>query len=184
MKLQKRIDEKLVDKIHSIEAFRPVISPSARIRFVPLNVAPVSSWWKPYLGSIRQLALTCSFPNKHRLTYFPKNAFRFLALPFVLSLSLGCSGIRLPNKDGTGKILIIGFGIVSIPENKNTGVMAYQTTSIGAHLSSDPISRLNLGYSNVAVTSVDPASTDCYVESEFTPFGKVKTHINPKPHDQ
>lgn len=109
------------------------------------------------------------------------NRIFFLLIIMLLLFHLnGCCSIPLEGKNGTVHHLIIGIGVVTIPEKAdNTGVFATKSESIGLHFSNQPGLKFAAGYSKSSTIIIPETTENIVVEVSQRPFGPLTVEVNP-----
>ncbi len=101
---------------------------------------------------------------------------------FLLSLFCASCSIPIKGKNESVHHLIIGIGIVTTAkEDKNIGVLAVKTQTIGLQLSDQPGLKFALGYSDSSVVSVPETTENIVVEVNQPVLGPLTVEVNPKP---
>ncbi len=115
-----------------------------------------------------------------RLTFFSAAALAFLVT--------GC--IYIPSKSGTGRVLVVGIGLVSVNDRTNQAITATSTHVLGLGVSNRPGLQFGFGYASGTVTTVSDGAKDVRAEISQCPFGPLTvsvqsaTLISPTNHTQ
>jgi hypothetical protein len=108
------------------------------------------------------------------------------SVPLLVSGALsGCSGIEVRDPDGTIHYLIVGIGVVSIPENSGeAGATVAKSQALGLQVSTLPSLKFAAGYSQSSYISVPESVENLVVELSQRPFGPLHLEMNvPAPGD-
>ncbi|MDX2144418.1 MAG: hypothetical protein SFV19_13765 [Rhodospirillaceae bacterium] len=110
----------------------------------------------------------------------PRSARRLSGAGLLALCLQGCAQdsrgivIDLDGDPTTRHVMVLGFGIVSMPKaTAEASVTAVRTQSLGVSLSDLPGIALNAGYASSQVVAMPDGMKDVVVEFESTPFGKV-----------
>lgn len=106
-----------------------------------------------------------------------KKIFRRQVGFLVASALLACSGCSVPvhNDDGTLHYLVIGLGIVSVPDPiKTARVTVVKEQSLGVSLSNQPGTNFSLGYSSNTVVRIPVEAGDVSAEVSGGVLGPLK----------
>jgi hypothetical protein len=87
----------------------------------------------------------------------------------------GC--IYLPSKSGTGRVLVVGIGLVSINDRTNQAMVATSTQVLGLEVSNRPGLKFAAGYASGVVTTVSDGAEDVRAEVSHYPFGPVNVTV-------
>lgn len=111
-----------------------------------------------------------------------------LAFAALACLLTGC--IYIPSKSGTGRVLVVGIGLVSVNDRTNQAIVATSTHVLGMEVSNRPGLQFGLGYASGTVTTVSDGAKDVRAEISQCPFGPLTvsvqsaTLISPTNHTQ
>lgn len=94
-----------------------------------------------------------------------------LAFAALASLLTGC--IYIPSKTGTGHVLVVGIGVVSVNDRTNQALVATSTHVLGMQVSDQPGLKFGLGYASGVVTTVTDGAEDVRAEISQCPFGPL-----------
>lgn len=94
----------------------------------------------------------------------------------VLGLGSGC--LYLPSKSGTGRVLVVGIGLVSIHDRTNAPLTATSTQVLGLEVSDRPGLKVGVGYASSVVTTASDGAEDVRAEVSRWPFGPVKIQVD------
>ncbi len=94
------------------------------------------------------------------------------------ALLLGCGCLYLPSKSGTGRVLVVGIGLVSIHDRTNSALVATSTQVLGLEVSNRPGLKFGLGYASGVVTTVSDGAEDVRAEVSHRPFGPLHLRVD------
>ena len=107
-----------------------------------------------------------------------------LLLGLVGSLAVagvgGCSGVPIRSGESV-HYLIIGIGVVSVPDPAGPEVRVDRLRALGLTLADHPGLRLSLGYTSGIVVAVPEDAGDVRVEVSQRPFGPLRVQANHDP---
>ncbi len=93
----------------------------------------------------------------------------------ALALLTGC--IYLPSKSGTGRVLVVGIGLVTVNDRTNQAMVATSTQVLGVEVSHRPGLKFAVGYASGVVTTVSDGAEDVRAEVSHYPFGPVNVTV-------
>ncbi len=93
----------------------------------------------------------------------------------LTSLLSGC--IYIPSKTGTGHVLVVGIGVVSVNDRTNQALVATSTHVLGMQVSDRPGLKFGLGYASGVVTTVSDGAEDVRAEISQCPFGPLTVTV-------
>lgn len=93
-------------------------------------------------------------------------------------LGLGCGCLYLPSKSGTGRVLVVGIGLVSIHDRTNVPLTATSTQVLGLEVSDRPGLKVGVGYASSVVTTATDGAEDVRAEVSHWPFGPLKIQVD------
>jgi hypothetical protein len=99
-----------------------------------------------------------------------------LAAAGALLLGSGC--LYLPSKSGTGRVLVVGIGLVSIHDWTNSPLVATSTQVLGLEVSNRPGLKFGLGYASSVVTTASDGAEDVRAEVSHWPFGPLRIRVD------
>jgi hypothetical protein len=107
-----------------------------------------------------------------------------LLLGLVGSLAVvgvgGCSGVPIRSGENV-HYLIIGIGVVSVPDSAAPQVRVDRLRALGLSLADHPGLRLSLGYTSGIVVAVPETAGDVRVEVSQRLFGPLRVQANHDP---
>lgn len=89
-----------------------------------------------------------------------------------------CGCLYLPSSSDTGRVLVVGIGLVSIHDRTRRAVVATSTQVLGLQVSDRPGLKLGLGYASGVVTTVSDGAEDVRAEVSHWPFGPLKVEVD------
>lgn len=92
-----------------------------------------------------------------------------------MTLLTGC--IYLPSKSGSGRVLVVGIGLVSVNDRTNQALVATSTQVLGVEVSNRPGLKFAVGYASGVVTTVSDGAEDVRAEVSHYPFGPVNVTV-------
>lgn len=95
---------------------------------------------------------------------------RFIGAAILLLASSGCIPVH---SNGTTHYVVVGFGIVSVPQTNQAAAQVVKMQSIGLSISDVPGTRFSVGYASGTTVAV-PANTNIIVEVAQKPFAPIK----------
>jgi len=107
--------------------------------------------------------------------------FRKAAYALILAPSLaGCAGVGccftvgVNGDNATKHVLVLGLGIISLPEAANRqSAFAMRSTAIGLVMSDQPIASVAAGYSSNQIVAVPADATNVLIEVQTSPTGDL-----------
>jgi len=94
------------------------------------------------------------------------------------ALLLGSGCLYLPSKSGTGRVLVVGIGLVSIHDRTNSALVATSTQVVGLEVSNRPGLKFGLGYASSVVTTASDGAEDVRAEISHWPFGPLHIRVD------
>lgn len=90
-------------------------------------------------------------------------------------LLTGC--LYFPSKNGTGRVLVVGIGLVTVNDRTNQALVATSTQVLGMEVSNRPGLKFGVGYASSVVTTVSDEAEDVRAEISHWPFGPVNITV-------
>lgn len=104
-----------------------------------------------------------------------KQPMKFISAICLVALLSGC--IALPSKSGTGRVLVVGIGLVTVNDRPDAAIIATSSQVLGMEVSDRAGLKFAVGYASGVVTQVSDGAEDVRAEVSRTPFGPVSVEV-------